>query len=42
MSDSHLPGDADALARRSIDAATYERRSREGPCFICGDQLVLG
>jgi hypothetical protein len=42
MSDSHLPGDADALAQRSIDAATYERRSREGPCFICGDQLVLG
>jgi histidine triad (HIT) family protein len=35
MSDSHIPGEADALPRRSIDAAAYERRSREGPCFIC-------
>jgi diadenosine tetraphosphate (Ap4A) HIT family hydrolase len=35
MSDSHTPGQADALPRRSIDAAAYERRSREGPCFIC-------
>jgi len=31
MSDSHKPGEADALPRRSIDAAAYERRSREGP-----------
>ena len=35
MSDSHTAGGADALARRSIDAAAYERRSREGPCFVC-------
>ena len=35
MSDSHTPGEADALPRRSIDAAAYERRSREGPCFVC-------
>ena len=35
MSDSHIPAEADALPRRSIDAAAYERRSREGPCFIC-------
>lgn len=26
--DDHLP-------RRAMDAAAYERRSREGPCFIC-------
>jgi hypothetical protein len=28
MRDDHLP-------RRAMDAAAYERRSREGPCFIC-------
>ena len=27
--------EADALPRRTIDAAAYERRSREGPCFVC-------
>jgi hypothetical protein len=28
-------GWAPPLPRRSIDAAAYERRSREGPCCIC-------
>jgi diadenosine tetraphosphate (Ap4A) HIT family hydrolase len=27
--------DADAMPRRPMDAAAYERRSREGPCFVC-------
>jgi histidine triad (HIT) family protein len=35
MSDSHTAGGGDALPRRSINAAAYERRSREGPCFVC-------
>jgi histidine triad (HIT) family protein len=28
-------GEADALPRRPVDDAAYERRSREGPCFVC-------
>ena len=40
MSDSHTASGGDALPRRSIDAAAYERRSREGPCFVC--ELLAG
>jgi hypothetical protein len=35
MVDNLKSGDADTLPRRPIDAAAYERRSREGPCFVC-------
>jgi histidine triad (HIT) family protein len=35
MCDGHIRGETDALPRGPIDAAAYERRSREGPCFIC-------
>jgi diadenosine tetraphosphate (Ap4A) HIT family hydrolase len=39
MSESHTAR-GDGLPRRSIDAAAYERRSREGPCFVC--ELLAG
>ena len=26
---------ADAVPRRAMDVAAYERRARQGPCFIC-------
>jgi diadenosine tetraphosphate (Ap4A) HIT family hydrolase len=35
MVDGLASGEADALPRRPMDTAAYERRSREGPCFIC-------
>jgi diadenosine tetraphosphate (Ap4A) HIT family hydrolase len=35
MVDDLASGEADALPRRPMDTAAYERRSREGPCFIC-------
>jgi diadenosine tetraphosphate (Ap4A) HIT family hydrolase len=34
MADSSAGG-LDAVARRQLDAGAYERRSREGPCFVC-------
>ena len=35
MVDHLASGEADALPRRPIDTAAYERRSREGSCFVC-------
>jgi diadenosine tetraphosphate (Ap4A) HIT family hydrolase len=35
MADSRTAGEAAALARRPLDAVGYEKRSREGPCFVC-------
>jgi ATP adenylyltransferase len=35
MADSPTAGPADALPRQPIDPSAYERRSREGPCFVC-------
>ena len=35
MVDNPTSNEADTLPRQPIDAAAYERRSREGPCFIC-------
>jgi diadenosine tetraphosphate (Ap4A) HIT family hydrolase len=35
MADSSTSGPADELPLRPIDTAAYERRSREGPCFVC-------
>jgi diadenosine tetraphosphate (Ap4A) HIT family hydrolase len=35
MVDNLTSGEAGALSYRPIDAAAYERRSREGPCFVC-------
>jgi diadenosine tetraphosphate (Ap4A) HIT family hydrolase len=35
MVDNPTSGQADAVPRRPIDAAAYDRRSREGPCFVC-------
>jgi ATP adenylyltransferase len=35
MVNSRTSGEAQALPRQPIDAAAYERRSREGPCFVC-------
>jgi diadenosine tetraphosphate (Ap4A) HIT family hydrolase len=34
MADSSARG-LGAVPRRQLDTAAYERRSREGPCFIC-------
>ena len=34
MTESPLPEGA-ALPRQPMDVAAYERRSREGPCFVC-------
>lgn len=34
MADSSAGG-LDAVPRRQLDAGAYERRSREGPCFVC-------
>jgi diadenosine tetraphosphate (Ap4A) HIT family hydrolase len=31
----NTPGGLDAVPRRPLDLATYERRSREGLCFVC-------
>jgi diadenosine tetraphosphate (Ap4A) HIT family hydrolase len=39
MVDNRTSGDADALPRRPMDTAAYERRSREGPCFV-GETLA--
>jgi hypothetical protein len=35
MANSPTSGPGDALPRQPIDPAAYERRSREGPCFVC-------
>jgi ATP adenylyltransferase len=35
MVDNLTSGEADAMPRRPMDPAAYERRSREGPCFVC-------
>jgi diadenosine tetraphosphate (Ap4A) HIT family hydrolase len=35
MTEGHTTGGAGALPRRPLDVAAYERRSREGPCFVC-------
>ncbi|HWD46625.1 MAG TPA: HIT family protein [Actinomycetota bacterium] len=35
MVDNRTSGEAGALPRRPVDGAAYERRSREGPCFVC-------
>jgi hypothetical protein len=35
MVDNFTSGETDALPRRPIHAAAYERRSRERPCFVC-------
>jgi hypothetical protein len=35
MVDNFTSGQAGALPRRPMDAVAYERRSREGPCFVC-------
>jgi diadenosine tetraphosphate (Ap4A) HIT family hydrolase len=35
MADSPIGGPTDPLPRQPIDPAAYERRSREGPCFVC-------
>jgi diadenosine tetraphosphate (Ap4A) HIT family hydrolase len=35
MVDIFTSGEAGPLPRRPIDAAACERRSREGPCFVC-------
>jgi diadenosine tetraphosphate (Ap4A) HIT family hydrolase len=34
VADSPVSG-FDAVPRRPLDTAAYERRSREGPCFVC-------
>jgi diadenosine tetraphosphate (Ap4A) HIT family hydrolase len=35
MADRLAGGPTDPLPRQPIDAAAYERRAREGPCFVC-------
>jgi diadenosine tetraphosphate (Ap4A) HIT family hydrolase len=35
MADSPTGGPTDPLPRQPMDPAVYERRSREGPCFVC-------
>jgi hypothetical protein len=35
MADSPTGGPTDPLPRQPMDPAAYERRSREGPCFVC-------
>jgi diadenosine tetraphosphate (Ap4A) HIT family hydrolase len=35
MPDTNAAGGAGALPRRPVDAAAYERRARQGPCFVC-------
>jgi diadenosine tetraphosphate (Ap4A) HIT family hydrolase len=35
MVDNRTSGEAAALPCRPVDGAAYERRSREGPCFVC-------
>jgi histidine triad (HIT) family protein/ATP adenylyltransferase len=35
MTHPNAAGGAGGLPRRPMDAATYERRAREGPCFVC-------
>ena len=35
MADRLEGGPTDPLPRQPIDSAAYERRSREGPCFVC-------
>ena len=35
MADSPIGGPTDPLPRQPIDPAAYERRSRQGPCFVC-------
>ena len=35
MADSGTAGGLAAVPRQPMDTAAYEKRSREGPCFVC-------
>jgi diadenosine tetraphosphate (Ap4A) HIT family hydrolase len=40
MADGRTAGGADAVPRRPMDTSAYEKRSREGPCFVC--EMLVG